>query len=82
MSGEIEITQNQLLAQSEKVDNTRLNQLVSDQTAVVAENAIAAREMGDLSSLPDHADDTAAGSAGVAVGQLYRTGSTLKVRVS
>lgn len=82
MSGEIDITQNQLLAAAEKVDNTRLNQLVSDQTAIVAENAIESRELGDLSTLPDHADDTAAGNAGVAVGQLYRTGSTLKVRVS
>lgn len=32
--------------------------------------------------LPEYADDAAAGAAGVIVGQWYRTGSTIKQRVS
>ena len=36
----------------------------------------------DWSALSDYADDTAAASGGVAVGELYRTGSIVKVRVS
>lgn len=36
----------------------------------------------DWTALSDYADDTAAAAGGVAVGSLYRTGSTLKVRVS
>lgn len=36
----------------------------------------------DWSSLADHADDAAAASGGVDVGKLYRTGSTVKVRIS
>lgn len=35
-----------------------------------------------FASLGDYADDVAASAAGVAVGSLYRTGSTLKVRVA
>jgi len=34
------------------------------------------------SLLTDAADDTAAAGAGVAIGQLYRTGSTIKLRIS
>lgn len=33
-------------------------------------------------ALSDYADDTAAAAGGVAVGELYRTGSTIKVRVA
>ncbi len=33
-------------------------------------------------SLGDFADDTAAASGGVVVGELYRTGSTVKVRIA
>jgi hypothetical protein len=36
----------------------------------------------DLNTLPDHADDSAAASGGVPIGGLYRSTSTLKVRVS
>lgn len=32
--------------------------------------------------LGDYADDTAASAGGVAIGSLYRTGSTLKVRIA
>jgi hypothetical protein len=35
-----------------------------------------------ITTLIDAADDTAAQASGVAVGQLYRTGSAIKVRVS
>ena len=35
-----------------------------------------------FSSLSDYADDTAAASGGVAIGELYRNGSVLMVRVS
>ena len=34
------------------------------------------------SALADYADDAAAASGGVAVGELYRTGSIIKLRVS
>ncbi len=34
------------------------------------------------SSLPDYADDAAASAGGVVVGELYRTTSTIKVRVA
>ena len=45
--------------------------------------AIAALEAAtDWSALVDYADDTAAAAGGVAIGSLYRTGSTLKVRVT
>ena len=36
----------------------------------------------DWSALDDYADDTAAASGGVEIGQLYRTGNALKVRLS
>lgn len=36
----------------------------------------------DWSNLPDHLNDLTAAAAGVQVGQLYRTGSVLKVRIS
>lgn len=36
----------------------------------------------DWAKLEDFADDTAAATGGVQVGQLYRTGSALKVRVT
>lgn len=35
-----------------------------------------------VASIPDFTDDTAAATGGVAVGRLYRTGSTLKIRVA
>jgi hypothetical protein len=35
-----------------------------------------------LDQLGDHANDSAAATAGVPIGGLYRTGSTLKVRVA
>lgn len=38
--------------------------------------------LANLHTLPAHADDTAAASGGVEIGGLYRTGSTLKVRVA
>jgi hypothetical protein len=34
-----------------------------------------------LSNIVDAADDTAAATAGIAVGGVYRTGSTLKIRI-
>lgn len=36
----------------------------------------------DVTTLGDYADDATAATAGVVVGQLYRTGSAVKVRVS
>jgi len=41
-----------------------------------------ARFLLDHTVLPDAVDDHTAGTAGVAVGQLYRTGSVIKVRVA
>jgi hypothetical protein len=38
--------------------------------------------IGPSGTIPDHADDTAAASGGVPVKGLYRTGSTLKIRVA
>jgi hypothetical protein len=35
-----------------------------------------------LSSIQDLADDTAAAAAGLEIGQVYRTGSVLKIRVA
>lgn len=35
-----------------------------------------------LSNLSDYADDAAAATGGVAVGEFYRTGSIVKVRVA
>lgn len=37
---------------------------------------------GTIGPLTDAVDDAAAGVAGVAVGQLYRTGSAVKIRVT
>ncbi|MXO72870.1 hypothetical protein [Alteraurantiacibacter buctensis] len=36
----------------------------------------------DWTKLEDFADDTAAAAGGVQIGQLYRTGSVVKVRVA
>lgn len=36
----------------------------------------------DWSALDDYADDAAAATGGVEIGQLYRTGSVLKVRIA
>ena len=36
----------------------------------------------DISDVTNAADDTAAATAGVAVGQIYRNGSALMIRVS
>lgn len=57
-----------------------------------ADIAAAAEEIEDLQDqlaamsnpalFPDYADDTAAAAGGVEVGERYRTGSTLKVRIS
>ena len=44
-------------------------------------NALVRRSI-DFAALQDFADDTAAAAGGVAIGSLYRTGSTIKVRVS
>ena len=35
-----------------------------------------------VGALPDHVDDTAAATAGIAVGGMYRTGSVIKVRIA
>jgi hypothetical protein len=43
---------------------------------------ISAALLLQLSEIDDYADDAAAATGGVSVGQVYRTGSTLKVRVS
>jgi len=43
---------------------------------------ISAAVLLQLSEIDDYADDAAAATGGVSVGQVYRTGSTLKVRVS
>ena len=45
-------------------------------------NTTARYEPVTLNTLPDAADDSAAATAGVAVGGLYRTGSTLKTRIT
>jgi hypothetical protein len=39
-------------------------------------------DSGKIEVKGDYADDTAAATAGVAVGEYYRTGSVVKVRVS
>ena len=36
----------------------------------------------DWTALADYADDTAAAAGGVEIGELYRTGSAIKVRVA
>ena len=38
--------------------------------------------IGNLSTLPDYANDAAAAAGGLKVGDLYRNGSALMVRVS
>lgn len=35
-----------------------------------------------VGALPDHVDDTAAATGGIAVGGMYRTGSVIKVRIA
>lgn len=46
-------------------------------------NRVSALETAtDWSALDDYADDTAAAAGGVEIGQLYRTGNALKVRLS
>lgn len=35
-----------------------------------------------LNNLTDYADDTAAAAGGVAIGEFYRTGSVVKIRVA
>ena len=45
-------------------------------------NTAARYEPITLNTLADAADDSAAATAGVAVGGLYRTGSTLKTRIA
>jgi hypothetical protein len=54
------------------------NQYYTDARA----DALIAAFEATLASLPDAADDAAAASASVPVGGRYRTGSTLKVRIS
>jgi hypothetical protein len=44
-------------------------------------NGLVRREV-NYPALQDFADDTAAAAGGVEIGGLYRTGSTVKVRVS
>lgn len=46
--------------------------------------ALMAREQSlrDLAAGPDYVDDADAATGGVEIGQIYRTGSTLKVRVA
>lgn len=44
-------------------------------------NGLLRREI-DFAALQDFADDTAAAAGGIAIGDLYRTGSIVKVRVS
>ena len=36
----------------------------------------------NLANVSDYADDSAAAAGGLAVGDVYRTGSVLKIRVS
>ena len=38
--------------------------------------------LNTLNSLPAYNDDSGAATGGLAIGSLYRTGSTIKVRVS
>ena len=48
-----------------------------------AQNDIQALQAAtDWSALADYADDTAAAAGGVEIGQLYRNGSAVMVRVS
>lgn len=44
-------------------------------------NALVRRNV-DFSALQDFADDAAAATGGIAVGEPYRTGSVIKMRVS
>lgn len=44
-------------------------------------NALVRRD-SRFASLGDYADDTAAAAGGVVIGELYRTGSTVKVRIT
>jgi hypothetical protein len=87
------ITHNQLLTPTEPITNARLNQLAADMVveleddevtaAKIEDGAVVLAKMGaDFDDLEDHADDTAAAGGGIAVGALYRTGSTVKVRVA
>jgi len=54
------------------------------QTIDIRSDAVEFKEkiLLDLTSTSNYADDTAAATGGVVVGQIYRTGSTLKVRVT
>ena len=50
--------------------------------ALLQASVAALQTATDWSLLADYADDAAAATGGVAVGDLYRTGSVIKVRVS
>lgn len=62
------------------VDNKRGDwpRLVADAINRLSRNLVTAT---DWAALGDYADDTAAAAGGVEIGQLYRTGSAIKVRV-
>lgn len=66
-------------------DVSALDSRVGDtEAAVLALEAavLALQAATDWSALGDYADDTAASVGGVLVGEIYRTGSIVKVRVS
>ena len=78
--GNIIIKFNQLLSPSEPISPTRINQMF-DCTVTVDDGAIKAN-MLSLTNLVNAVDDAAAETAGGAIGQLYRNGSILMVRVT
>lgn len=63
-----------LVAQGHKDHESRIKDADSRLSALEA--------MLTLANLHDYADDTAAAAGGVAVGEFYRTGSAIMVRVS
>ena len=93
MAGEITVAWNKLLSSIEDVDNARLNQLVSDLVATLDDDAVSSAKIAAAAVTPakisdwstgldDYANDAAADSGGVAVGELYRNGSVIQVRVA
>lgn len=65
------------------VDSKRTDwpRLVANAVNSLLGRADALGEATDWAALQEFPDDAAAATGGVAIGQLYRTGSSLKVRV-
>lgn len=58
---------------------TRLHDVFRD-VAIKVNSILAQTKAG--TTLSDYADDTAAATGGVSIGEFYRTGSTVKQRIS